>query len=228
IHAYISPPIEESEVITEIQSYLHDKYQQEFIVPEIKYIPATKEYTMIAYPIEEPNLTFNVSKYSYSREIEENYLSEKWSKEAEVIYDTAINQLFPDNFRFRINVRIKDNQTELIPHDIQYQDLRESNAKELRHTIFIHTIQNSDTFNKSIESERIYKFIKHLKENNIYSASLDIHYYKTSLKQLLPKEGKIDPYNKKIDDYRLKVFSMSTMDYKTVKEPKDIENIFNF
>lgn len=228
INEYNSPPIKESEVAVEIQNYLQEKYQKEFVVTDLDYIPATKKYVMSAYPKEDPSLEFQVSQYSYSIEVEENYLSEKWSKEAEEKYKLIIEQSFPESFDFNIHVGIKNNEMKNLSSNSLYQDLMSKNDERLYHDFTVNVIVNLDELNRDVEIKRIYNFIKYLKNNNFHDVSLDIRYLDSALKKQLNREEVTDSINENFDDFMLYRFFISRNEYETVRDSKDIENFYKF
>ncbi|QQK77617.1 hypothetical protein HUG15_19865 [Salicibibacter cibarius] len=145
------PPDDPGKVEEETESYLEDRYDEEFVAEYDDYEDFTRNlYYLEAYPVENEHLVFQVTKGINIERYYDNYQYHKWGDLG--IDETLTNEtdeLFPD------------------ARDIDFDLVSSRNSLLINSYIYLSL--EEDAIDWDEEEERIYDLIEFYRDENIYS-----------------------------------------------------------
>ncbi|SEN62955.1 hypothetical protein [Lihuaxuella thermophila] len=222
---------EEKKIQQEAKKYLENKYHEEFVVEKPNYIPAIDKYGMYAYPKNDPDIVFGVTKLG-SDPFLDTYLESVWDRDSKEELESVLPTFFDHLWNFSTSISVKDRiETEIAGKKIpSYRELRKAHPDQITNTMTIYLIKNVTDQNQDEELEKVLKFINYCEKNDIRIVNLEINYYDEAL--LNKSKEKINIKNQdKFDKYyrnRLGVYIDNPSKYKSIEDLKeDFVNIPN-
>jgi hypothetical protein len=166
---------------TKMQSYITEKYHNEFVVTKMNYNFLSESYQGYAYPKEYPNLLFIIEQdkdapLGYS----DNYPKVMWDSELAANLKAQIKKLFPNlnEGRFKA-LQIKDKGEFLGPNIPTYQ---EANVSIVSTSIPIDIKANWTQVNQQNEILKMKKLSQFLQEED-FPVLMEVRYYENEMNE---------------------------------------------
>lgn len=192
------PQEEKAALQSEVGQYLEERYGQSFVVEEPTYLPETEEYRLYAYPEDNPQQRFIVSKNP--ERLLDGYISLLYKEQAQKELSDLVEELYSNVWRAEAKVgvgRLEGNFAKGIP---SYQETRQHHPDKLMQEVEIDLIYKINEGNKKKELGKILRLVHHYRETGLQNIKFTISYFDP---QLLDNEKGM-PENKKRDDYEEK------------------------
>jgi hypothetical protein len=166
---------------TDMESYISEKYQTEFVVSKMSYNFLSETYQGYAYPKEYPNLLFIIEQdrdepLGYS----DNYPKVMWDSELSAHLKAQIKELFPDldEGMFKA-LQIKDKGEIFGPNIPTYE---ETNISILSTSIPIDIKANWTQVNPKNEIQKMKKLSQFLQDAD-FPVLMEIRYYESEMNE---------------------------------------------
>lgn len=220
-------PKDEEKILQEAKQYLEKKYGEEFVVEKPNYIPAIDEYGMYAYPKNNSNIVFGVTKLG-SAPFGDTYLESVWDRDSREELETVLPTIFDHLWNFRTSISVKEKiEAEIAGKKIpSYRELREAHPDQVTNTIRIYLIKNVTDQNQDEELAKVLNLIKYFDKNGIKKVNLSIRYYDEAL--LNKSKEKIHIKNQsKYDEYYRNRLGVNIKDPSKFKSIEDLKEHFH-
>ncbi|MBM7662613.1 hypothetical protein JOC85_003423 [Bacillus mesophilus] len=179
------------------ESYLENKYEEDFVIAEISYdlLHGGGTYHAYAYSKNNPEVMFYVGQNVRQEELEDSYHYEMWRFQAHNEWTPIIEEIFPTKFNHSVEVR-----DFLDPTDTESSTL--SNYKDMV-TLEIGVAMNNTTItreNKETELRKVYKLLEDLNKRGV-----NLHHFGV--------------------DYKNKTLQLNNHEVRSVKQHGDLVNV---
>lgn len=169
---------QEATVTKETQQYLFNKYQEKFVVTDIRKEPLMQKYYLVAARAEDPDINFNVIRsIEKPFDYQDDYIAEKWYWQSSTILKPILDRnIKQSGYSFIINQRFQTEEYKEINEDfIKAQILHPELSQVSLYILYI--------VHKGEESKykpKINKLVNDIKKRNIKSLLLTIEFYDLS------------------------------------------------
>ncbi|CAM5202686.1 TATA-box binding protein OS=Ureibacillus acetophenoni OX=614649 GN=SAMN05877842_10878 PE=4 SV=1 [Ureibacillus acetophenoni] len=172
------------------KKYLEEKYGEDFVIEESSFSKALGDekgiYWIYAHPLNNPDISAQITVSEDMLMVSDDYLKMKWRLELNEQFSTTYKNLYGDHekYSFMVNVSFPEHAFKEYNASNTYLDVFQSKHNEISNIIFANVILNSSN-DMDYQLDFAYKLIQHLKDQKLNYFSVEINYYKDTLKQNL-------------------------------------------
>ena len=180
-HLYTQHRMHKAELL--IAGYLKDKYHEDFIVLDGKYIWATGNYSFTAAPKNDTDLKFSVlTSGIYASGIGDMYKQLKGCRETKDFIRPFINSISRNNYLIA-NYSTGGNESilsDIHSNDLSLEQILKKYSHKLTINIYCYYALDITSENKDEVFEKVYKLINLLKKYNLGNYRISIYFFPTS------------------------------------------------
>ncbi|MGD7045088.1 hypothetical protein [Jeotgalibacillus proteolyticus] len=220
-----------------IKVSLLEKYQRPFHVLEIKEHTAQLGGQAIIQakiaPAGEEELHFTLEKVPGKEAFTENYLAEKWNRDAENLVQSEIAAIYGANavVQFQFSVRESLMEEEVITSE--QQDLLYALSNEQDQLVpFVQVINSQKEVNDEVELKKLLSLITFSKENNLHHTRISLDIYAEEFEKKImqhPKKFLELPFPERVEfiqnDRILFTLLLEAQDTASVETVQDLNKI---
>ncbi|MDG5472920.1 hypothetical protein P6709_14295 [Jeotgalibacillus sp. ET6] len=175
-----------------IKVSLLEKYERSFHVLEIKEHTVQLGGSSIIHaklaPAGEEELHFTLEKVPGEETFKENYLAEKWNRDAEKIVQSEIAEIYGANAFIQFQFSVRENLTEQEVISSERQDLLYALSNHQDQLVpFIQIIYSQKEVSDEVELKKLLSLITFLKENNLHHIRISLDIYAKELEKKIVK-----------------------------------------
>lgn len=207
----------------EAAQYLKEKYGKEFIVNKIRHSFDNQMYYMSAYPTDNPELQFSVTKRKHETSFSDTYIYTLYEQESEEELFSVVKGIYPDVWDYESEILFGEKVEEkLLQKGIpSYEEARELYPEGIRLNLKVYLIKDLNKRNKQDEVKNIWRLVQFYQDTGLQKVSLSVVYYDESLREKdegIPDKQKRNEYHR---DYFRYLFE--TRDLNQIKKIEDVE-----
>lgn len=205
---------QEANVTKETQQYLFNKYQEKFVVTDIRKEPLMQNYYLVATRAEDPDINFNVIRSIEKPFVyQDDYIAEKWYWQSSTILKPILDRTIKQTgYSFIINQRFQIEKYKGINEDfIKAQVLHPELSQVSLYILYIINKGEESKYKSTIDN-----LVSDIKKRNIKSLLLTVEFYDLS------KYEKKDDFEKQLKKIKNPTL-FSVLKEKTLLKKYDIE-----